>query len=56
MKHKKKETISLPTKEQVEKERKLYRWKKAYVNALTGTTQNPRERALLGHTNKMNIS
>ena len=37
MKHKKKETISLPTKEQVEKERKLYRWKKAYVNALTGT-------------------
>ena len=29
--------MSLPTKEQVEKERKLYRWKKAYINALTGT-------------------
>ena len=37
MKQKKNEVISLPTREQVEKERKLYRWKKAYVNALTGT-------------------
>ena len=37
MKEKKNGTISLPTKEQVEKERKLYRWKKAYMQALTGT-------------------
>ena len=37
MKQKKKEAISLPTKEQVERERRQYRWKKAYVNALGGT-------------------
>ena len=37
MKQKRNEVISLPTREQIEKERKLYRWKKAYVNALTGT-------------------
>ena len=36
---KRKEPISLPTKEQVEKERKLYRWKKAYMKALSGTIQ-----------------
>lgn len=36
----KKETnkpISLPTKEQVERERRQYRWKKAYFKALNGT-------------------
>ena len=37
MKKTKDEAISLPTKEQVEKERKYYRWKKAYFNALSGT-------------------
>jgi signal peptidase I len=37
MNHKSKEVISLPTKEQVEKERKFYRWKKAYMAALRGT-------------------
>ena len=37
MKQKKKEAISLPTKEQVERERRQYRWKKAYFNALGGT-------------------
>ena len=39
MKQKKKEPISLPTKEQVERERKQYRWKKAYFNALGGTVR-----------------
>ena len=39
MNQKKKKVISLPTKEQVEKERKLYRWKKAYFKALSGTIQ-----------------
>ena len=29
--------VSLPSREQVERERKLYRWKKAYVKALSGT-------------------
>lgn len=29
--------IFLPTKEQIEKERKYYRWKKAYIKALSGT-------------------
>ena len=37
MKGKWQKIVSLPTREQVEKERKLYRWKKAYINALTGT-------------------
>lgn len=37
MKKRNKESLSLPTKEQVERERKLYRWKKAYMKALTGT-------------------
>ena len=37
MKQREKTIVSLPTREQVEKERKLYRWKKAYINALTGT-------------------
>ena len=37
MNEKKHKAVSLPTREQVEKERKLYRWKKAYVNALMGT-------------------
>ena len=37
MKNMKQEGLSLPTKEQVEKERKLYRWKKAYMKALSGT-------------------
>ena len=37
MKNMKQEGLSLPTKEQVEKERKLYRWKKAYPKALSGT-------------------
>ena len=37
MKQKKKEAISLPTREQVERERRQYRWKKAYFNALGGT-------------------
>ena len=37
MKQKKKEAISLPTIEQVERERKQYRWKKAYFKALSGT-------------------
>ena len=37
MKQRRKEAISLPTKEQVERERKQYRWKKAYFNALSGT-------------------
>ncbi len=39
MKQKKKEPISLPTKEQVERERKQYRWKKAYFDALGGTVR-----------------
>ena len=29
--------FSLPTKEQIERERKHYRWKKVYINALMGT-------------------
>ena len=33
----KEKVIALPTKEQIEKERKYYRWKKAYVKALSGT-------------------
>lgn len=37
MKRRKNEPISLPTKEQVERERKQYRWKKAYFHALSGT-------------------
>ena len=37
MQNMKQEGLSLPTKEQVEKERKLYRWKKAYLMALSGT-------------------
>ena len=37
MKHRKKDVISLPTREQVEKERRFYRWKKAYMNPLSGT-------------------
>lgn len=37
MKQVEKEPVSLPTKEQVERERKLYRWKQAYMRALTGT-------------------
>ena len=37
MKHTKKTAISLPTKEQIERERRHYRWKKAYFNALGGT-------------------
>ena len=37
MKEVKKKVIALPTKEQIEKERKYYRWKKAYVKALSGT-------------------
>ena len=37
MKQREKTIVSLPTREQVEKERKLYRWKKEYINALTGT-------------------
>ena len=37
MKEKKQKQISLPTKEQVERERKKYRWKKAYFKALGGT-------------------
>ena len=37
MKQMKKATVSLPTREQIEKARKLYRWKKAYMQALTGT-------------------
>ena len=37
MKQDKKETIVIPTKEQIEKERKYYRWKKAYLKALGGT-------------------
>ena len=39
MKDTKKNTVSLPTKEQVEKERRNYRWKKAYINAWTGTVR-----------------
>ena len=39
MKQRKNEAISLPTKEQVEKERRLYRWRKAYMNALGGTVR-----------------
>ncbi len=35
--HSKKEEVSLPTKVQVETERKRYRWKKAYFKALRGT-------------------
>lgn len=37
MKQDKKKTIVIPTKEQIEKERKYYRWKKAYLKALGGT-------------------
>lgn len=37
MKRRRKEQISLPTREQVERERKQYRWKKAYMKALSGT-------------------
>ena len=37
MKQTKKEAIALPTREQIEKERKHYRWKKAYFKALSGT-------------------
>ena len=37
MEYKKKDSVSLPTKEQVERERKLYRWKRAYMKALSGT-------------------
>lgn len=37
MKQDKNKPISLPTKAQVERERKLYRWKKAYFKALSGT-------------------
>ena len=35
--HSKKEEVSLPTKVQIETERKRYRWKKAYFKALRGT-------------------
>ena len=34
---KEKKITSLPTKEQIESERKYYRWKKAYMKALSGT-------------------
>lgn len=37
MKQTNKESVSLPTKEQVERERRRYRWKKAYMKALNGT-------------------
>ena len=37
MKQTNKEPVSLPTKEQVERERRRYRWKKAYMKALNGT-------------------
>ena len=37
MKHRKKEEVSLPTKSQVETERKRYRRQKAYNKALSGT-------------------
>ena len=37
MLHRNKKEVSLPTKEQVESERKRYRWQKAYVKALQGT-------------------
>ena len=37
MKHKKKREVSLPTKKQVETERKRYRRQKAYYKALRGT-------------------
>lgn len=37
MKLDKKKKIVLPTKEQIEKERKYYRWQKAYMKALSGT-------------------
>ena len=37
MKQRKNASVSLPTKEQVERERKLYRWRKAYMKALNGT-------------------
>ena len=37
MKQRKNAPVSLPTKEQVERERKLYRWRKAYMKALNGT-------------------
>lgn len=39
MKQTRKEPVSLPTREQVEKERKRYRWKKAYMKALSGTVR-----------------
>ena len=35
--NKERKSISLPTKEQIESERKYYRWKKAYIKALSGT-------------------
>lgn len=35
--NKEKKNISLPTKEQIESERKYYRWKKAYMKALSST-------------------
>ena len=37
MKQRKNAPVSLPTREQVERERKLYRWRKAYMKALNGT-------------------
>jgi len=37
MKGKNKQPISLPTRDQVETERKRYRWQKAYFKALRGT-------------------
>lgn len=37
MKHTKKQITSLPTREQIEKERKHYRWQQAYLKALNGT-------------------
>ena len=39
MKQRKKKPISLPSREQVERERKQYRWKKAYFRALSGTVR-----------------
>ena len=37
MRYMKNTVVSLPTKQQVETERKRYRWKKAYIKALRGT-------------------
>ena len=39
MKQTKKYAIAFPTKEQIEKERRQYRWKKAYFKALSGTVR-----------------